>query len=145
MKLLKKISTKTVLGDVSKLVKGGEIDKPTNALRIMGTATGIASGESNFGEWKALVGQFAAINLLTGEESRSGKAFVPDTVTDIVETALNKLKADGEENASVEFAIDVEIVPNPDLAVGYEYNAIPHIQESADPFERLRAQCRQGS
>jgi hypothetical protein len=130
-KIIKKISTKTVFGDV---VLADLPEKESKELiRVVGIATGTQVGMSTYGEWTALKGSFQAINLDTGEEYRSNKCFVPDTITDGVAVALAQ-----DNTKSVEFGVLVSVRRNPNVAKGYEYEVEPLLKMSeSDPLESL--------
>lgn len=123
--IIKKISVKTVCGDVKKLMSMHNIKKQTAILRVYGTANGVQTGSSNFGEWTALKGMFKAVNLLTGEAFNAGKCFLPDVAMDsIVPVVIS--------GQPVEFAIDVFVSPSDTVAVGYEYNIKPLVAVTED-------------
>lgn len=113
MKLLSKISVKTVCGNVKELPN-------ENLMRVIGIAKGTFTGTTNFGEYVGFKGQFKAINLATGEEFSSGKLFLPEIAQNLVEGALS-------ETESVEFAFDLG-KKEADNAVGYEYTIQPLIE-----------------
>lgn len=132
--LLKKITAKTVVGKVSEVVKGlGKDFKPNTLLfRVVGIATGIQTGESDYGEWVKLKGQFSAINHLTGEAFRSRSCMLPELASGDIEDAVVS-----EENDSVEFGVDITISPS-DSATGYQYGVIPLLEANGDdPLTRL--------
>lgn len=126
--IVKKLSVKTVHGkvDPSKLDKEGSV-----LFRIMGEASGLKSGESQFGAWTALTGQFAAIKP-SGEMVRASQAFLPDVLLSMIQPVV-------EQGEKVEFVFDVVAVPDSSVAVGYTYAARPVIapEPATDPIARL--------
>jgi hypothetical protein len=62
---LRKINAKTVWGKI----KNDDIpEKGSKPLfRVIGQAMGTREGDGDYGEWVALVGNFEAVNLATGE------------------------------------------------------------------------------
>ena len=135
MALVKKLSVKSVVGDVKKMVAAGDIKKSTPVMRAYGKATGIQTGTSDNGDWVAFKGEFKGINLLTGEEYGSGKLFMPDVASDLLEGMLV-----GEEVNGVEFGFDLLVKPDASSATGYVYEAEPLIKPAQDDtLSRLAA------
>src|SRR5258708_5510817 len=96
--------------------------KPAILCTIYGKADGIKVGESQDGRiWQALTGSFAAINLQSGEEFRSGKLFLPSGIHETIENAVKAL-GDNPGGLSVKFALEIRSVEakNP---IGYSYQA----------------------
>lgn len=139
MNILKKITVKSVVGNVKKLVIDGTLAEnggQMNVMRVFGNAVGLKTGESDNGPWTAARGQFKAI-ALTGEnegvEFVSSVCFMPDVAMDMVEA---QMMADGV--SSVEFAFDISIVADEDSATGYVYTANPLLAPEEDnPLDRL--------
>lgn len=132
VKLIPKLSIKSVFGNVRAVMpeKNGDTSGPL--VRIVGVAGAVKSGESNFGEWLAFLGQFRAINLKTNEEYSSGKLFLPGTASDMLLGAVQS------SNGGVEFAYDIGIQRDDESSVGYTYVVNPLLQASEnDPCERL--------
>lgn len=138
--------TQTEVMYVSKLsVKGigckpklAEEGKPALLCRIFGKADGIKTGESADGRvWSALTGSFAAVNMQTGEEYRSGKLFLPSGIHETVENAVNAL-GENTNGLSIKFGLEIRAVVanNP---IGYSYQAANLVQtETADELSELR-------
>lgn len=133
--MLKKLGAKQILGDVKKVVA----DQCANdgdtyrAYSVFGTADGIRTGTSNYGEWTAFQGRMEAINYVTGEHYAAVQCFIPEPLQSLIKGAL-------AENDSVEFAFSVAVKRRDDLKEGYEYLVQPHKQATeADPLEKLRA------
>lgn len=138
MKLLKKLSVKTVCGDMKKWARENFLAEDStletqDVLRVIGIANKLETGEGDNGAWVAFKGSFKCVNLMTGEECRGGKLFLPDVASDLIETALSD-----ENNDSVEFGFDISIMKNEKSAVGYEYSATPLLEaKEADPLAAL--------
>lgn len=133
--ILRKISAKNVVGDIKKMVAADQIKKETVVMRVLGVAHATTTGASSFGDWMAFKGRFKATNTLTGEEFSSGKCFLPSIASEIVETAL-ALRTD--HTLPVEFAMDITVVPDSTVAVGYQYG-VQQVFEAApdDVLDRL--------
>lgn len=128
-KMLKKLGPKTIMG-----VKIEAPEDDTLLYTIYGTAKAVRSGESNFGPWTALVGTFEAVRTHDGEVFTSSNCFLPEPVNSMVATSIRD-----SENESVEFAVEVYVIPREDLSIGYEYVAEPVAEvQGADPLAALR-------
>lgn len=126
--IIKKISVATVHGKIDRktLTKEGTV-----LFRAIGCATGIKSGQSTYGDWTALLGDFAAIKP-DGEVIRATQIFLPDVV-------LNMIQPKVEAGDAVEFALDIVAIEDANSQTGYTYAARPVIAPDAatDPVTRL--------
>ncbi len=130
MSNLKKITVKTVCGRIVGIERKPK--ETLSVMRVVGIARRIVTGESDYGAWIKLKGEFHATNLLTGEEFHSSTCMLPEVASDLVENAL----AD-ENNKSVEFGFDITVGPS-DTPIGYEYGALSLIAPSQeDPLQKL--------
>ena len=129
--IIKKISAKTVLGNVKTLDEG-------KLMTVIGIASGTKGGESNFGSWECLTGSFQAIRHSDGQQFNSGVCFLPDVGHDLVAGQVHM-----EENSSVEFAFDILKKNDADVAAGYIYSVVPLIKVNPeeDPLSRLLAKA----
>ena len=131
--LTKKISTAKIYGkiNVRKLPEDGSV---LNLYTVIGVAIGVKSGTSDFGDWKALVGQFEATNMETGERLSSANCFLPDVAQGLVEAQLAH-----EGTQHVEFAFVIGAKADEGSPVGYSYTAQPVLAPDAkDPLAELR-------
>ena len=129
MKIIKKISTKTVYGTVN--AKTLPEDGSTREIyQVIGIASAVQAGESNYGAWQCLSGRFRAANLETGDGVGSMKAFLPTAAHNLVAPQI----VDG---AQVEFAIIVGARRSDSSPSGYEYSAEPIFVSEADPMKQL--------
>ena len=132
MKLVKKITVKGIIGDIKKLtlslVKDGEIadGQKIELMRVVGKCNRFEIKTNDYGESLCLKGQFQAINKLTGEETRAGTCYMPDTASEAVAGMLQG------EIESVEFAFDIAIVTDASSLVGYVYEVTPLIEPTED-------------
>lgn len=141
--MIRKITTKTVCGDVKKLVHGGTVTaKNTAIMRVLGHVQALKDGESDFGPWVAFIGTFEATNLLTGEVYMSAKALLPGVIADLIEGQLKAVQKDDPE-ATVQFAVEVTVSPDESVAIGYTYGVTPLIQRAADPLDALRLEVNE--
>lgn len=128
----KKLSTVKICGKVraKDIPEGGELD----LYEVVGVASGVKSGTTDFGDWQALTGTFAAQNLETGEQFRSGVCFLPDVGLDPI---LGQLGAGAN---AVEFGWVVGIQEDDDVVCGYSYYVRPLIAaDENDPLKELTA------
>ena len=137
MQLIKKISAKTVCGDVRKVVKSKEAGwKKEELFRVFGIANKIKTGDGDNGPWSAAEGQFKAVCSETGEEFAAGVCFLPDVAQNMVNAIVTNA-----EGQSVEFGFIIYVTEAPDSMTGYTYAAEPLIKPTEDdPLERLEKQ-----
>lgn len=134
LNIVSKLSAKKVCGKVSKP------EGKTPLLQVFGIATGIKTGESNFGPWTALTGAFRATRIKDGEIFQSGTCFLPKMGTEMIAPMLKKEGVDG-----LEFAFNIGVVPS-DNAIGYEYYVEPMLEaKENDPLEMLAKRVLQAA
>lgn len=135
------MSKVTIVSKLSVKKICGKVKKPEGKVMLMqvfGIATGTKSDESNFGPWTALLGQFRAVNLETGEVFQSGVCFLPNTGLNLITPLLKKDGVDG-----LEFALNIGVIPA-ENTVGYEYYVEPVIEaKDNDPLEILSKKVAQ--
>jgi len=129
--LIKKISAKTIVGDVS------PPEKATALYTVIGIANGIKTGNSTYGEWLALTGQFEAVNLETGEAYVSPQVFLPEPLQGLIAAKVRTPDENGKM-PSVQFAVEVGFKPSKST-FGYEYTVRELVDSSDnDPLADLR-------
>lgn len=111
---LGKITVKTVCGtpEVSKL-PGLELpdaspnpDCEVKLMRVAGYCKGVKSGQSTYGEWQALTGEFAATNYATGELYQSKTCLLPGPLGEaLIDTTVEALSESAD--AQIRFSVDV--------------------------------------
>ena len=147
MKLVKKLSTKSIVENiVARLPVGedGKVIQGQNVVlyRVYGTAQGIKTGSSTFGEWASFTGQFEAVDVLTGEIVRSNQLFLPEVAELLLKVPV--LKGDGDVN----FAFDIGIKGTIETQTGlqkYEYT-VGTVMEAKedDPLAKMRLELAAG-
>jgi hypothetical protein len=103
-------------------------------VRIAGIARSLKPGvNKTTGEsHTALVGEFAATNLSTGQEYTSGLCYLPSGIQDTINSAIQ----DGQTN--IEFCIELRAVKAKNPA-GYSYQAVPLTQvAAASPLDKFK-------
>lgn len=131
--LVRRLDRNTVAGSSDQMLEIAMSNKEKShfLFRIGGSAIGVVRGESKFGEWSKLVGNFKAINK-EGKTFKAGVAFIPGDGTDIV---ANKL-VDGVD--SVNFLFDVYVRYDSSLPTKYGFIVEPVRKASeGDPVDLL--------
>ncbi len=128
-------------------IVGGSIPKPVDEdgkreitlCAVVGIAAGLKHGESNYGPWTALLGNFKALPLYgenKGKEIRTGQLFLP-------EAALNTISPyveNASKGESIQFAFEIGVRYDKAANTGYTYfcNSLMEPAEN-DPLEALFA------
>ena len=131
--LIRKISAKSVCGKVEKPKKA------TPLFIVFGIASKTKAGNSDFGPWTALLGQFEATNLETGEVFQAPQCFLPEPMNSLIATQLEATDEEGNREVnSVQFSVEVGVKPN-ETPIGYEYTTKTVVKsDEADPLAALR-------
>ena len=125
-KILRKLTIKEAIGGKAELLRIAMLGREGNAyegvpvklLTIMGRVFSVKAGESDFGSFCKLVGEFEATNAQTGEViSEVSTAILPNFVGDGVASAIKN----GAQ--AVDFAIELSIRFKEDAATMYEFSA----------------------
>jgi hypothetical protein len=106
---VKKLTTKIIVGK-----KIGKIEARTTLYSVIGVATDIKVGESNYGAWTALVGRFEAERTADGEMFASPLLLLPEVTGQPIIDAV-------KIHEGVEFALIVSVEPTLS-APGYVYD-----------------------
>ena len=122
MEQVSKISSKVLCGDVKKAPDG-------ELFTLVGNAVGIESGESTYGTWEAIIGDFLAD--AKGKRYKAGKAFVPSIVINAVKPYLMQSE-DG-----VQIAVRVGKRTDDSVAAGYVYTIEDLFPPVEDPLRDL--------
>lgn len=142
MSQVKKLSVATVFGkiDLEALIKAP--DQTIAIMRVIGRAVGVKEGMSSYGDWKALQGQFQAVNAATGEVFEAATLFLPDVAMTPLLVALSAPESRGVEFA---LALSVKYVKNGKPGgVPYEYTWEPLLPpDASDPIARITARLQE--
>jgi hypothetical protein len=126
-----KISAKRICGKLTAPEKAAAL------FVVIGVADGLKAGDSNYGPWESLTGQFEATVVggpTAGQRHYGTQLFLPKGAHD---TVAGRLRVEG--NTSVEFAMEVGYKPAPDAPKGYEFTFKPISKPgAADPLASLR-------
>lgn len=139
--LLKKISVKTVVGNVRTLFpksfdadaspesglshrKGDPIPGQTaRCMQVFGVVSGIRSGTTAYGPWDALVGDIRVQNLINGEVSRGKELLLPEIVADFIVPIAKTAVKDG---VPMEVAFEIGVISTASAkGPGHQYTASP--------------------
>jgi hypothetical protein len=119
----KKLSAKIIVGK-----RIGKIDAPKDLFTVIGIATGTKTGQSNYGEWVGLRGQFEVTRCDDGKVLHAPLMILPDLALALIPFYM----------LPCEFAFLVKVVPSANGA-GFEY-AVDSIvtPRPHDPLAELR-------
>lgn len=119
----KKLSAKIIVGK-----RIGKIDAPKDLFTVIGIATGTKTGQSNYGEWTGLRGQFEVTRCEDGKVLQAPLMILPDA-------AMAALEGSAWPS---QFAFLVRVVPSMNGA-GFEYEVVQVVPPSPhDPLSDLR-------
>jgi len=123
-RVLKKITVKEICGEI--LLK----DIPETGVKwmakIVGFAQGVKSGETQYGIWHAITGEFAATNMDTGEVFASATTIIPGALGDMLVQSVSAALHD-DASAKVKFAVKVGVKISKRDKNKYEYEVMPLI------------------
>lgn len=105
---------------------------------IYGSANRHDVASSTFGDSVRFMGDFEGITIATGKRFRSGKAFLPGIVEDILADAINGLDQE-KGQTSVEFAFEIGVEYSEKGNTGYQYTVKPLVKlAQSDALAHLR-------
>lgn len=130
LKLLNKITVKDVCGKTKAPLEGESLD----LMVVTGIVARVSAGNTNYGDFVKLHGQFHAKNLVTGDEFRSGSCILPDVINDMIHGQFAAM----EPGSSVQFGVKISVDQDDSVIIGYKYSAEPLIDAAeSDPLEAL--------
>jgi hypothetical protein len=144
MQIVKKLSSKTIIGNVltaftiDEKTKQPVIGELVALFSVVGIANTIKTGTSTYGDWQSFKGTFEATNLLTGEVFRAGELFLP-------EVAENMLTGPVTQHGEVKFGFEIGARSvkdrTNDQIVKYEFTCKPLLDTAEnDPIAALKAE-----
>lgn len=127
--LQKKLTPKTLGYSKTKLqelmftsgMKEGD-EKPL--YKIVGVISSYRIGSSDFGAWTKFIGEFQAIDELTGEVHVGSAALFPQFLSDMIMGKLGAM----EGTQAIEFAAQIGFQRQEDSATGYVFTARPLVE-----------------
>ena len=121
----RKLSAKIIVGK-----RIGQVTEPKDLFTVIGIATGIRSGQSNYGEWTGLKGQFEVVRCDDGKVLQAPIMILP-------EPAMMELVGSGF-GYPLQFAFLVRVVPSFNSA-GFEYEVRKLVEPRPyDALDELR-------
>lgn len=145
MKIVKKLSVGKLISKAGIIaaLPDSKSDKTAVSIgHVVGVARGTKTGESTFGPWECLMGDFVfvpAVGDNAGIKHRSGQLFLPDVALDLVAPIASNL----ERGAQVELAFEITAENDADSATGYVYGCRFLVEPDAnsDPLAQLMARA----
>lgn len=128
--MLRKLTIKGVGFDIPAIKAVLADKKSCELLRIAGITHQVQRGQTDKGEYLKLIGEFRAVNVVTGEHFEAGICLLPNFISDRIAGAL-------QVSEQVEFALSIGAKSNPTSVTGYEYTCTPLVD--AAPSERLHS------
>jgi hypothetical protein len=130
--MLRRITLRTI--ELTQKVVRAEAYKNGNAqvtplAKIAGTTTQAKTGQTEKGQYTALLGDFVAINLLTGAMYTSGKCILPNFISEQLASALAL-------SQTVDFALEIGVKQDDDSATGYIYT-VKSLRDAA-PTDKMK-------
>jgi hypothetical protein len=123
----RKLSAKIIVGK-----RIGQVTEPKDLFTVIGIATGIRIGQSNYGEWTGLKGEFEVVRCEDGKVLQAPIMILPDA-------AMAEL---AKCTWPTQFAFLVRVVPSTNSA-GFEYEIVKVVEPGPyDALEDLRVQLR---
>jgi hypothetical protein len=123
----KKLSAKIIIGK-----RIGKIDAPMDLFTVIGVAIGVKSGQSTYGEWSGLRGQFEVVRCSDGETLQAPLIILPEAATDSLSPYDKVIDC-----FPFEFGLLVGIDPATNQA-GFEYRAEVMFARASDPLAHMR-------
>lgn len=148
---IRKITPKDVMEKKMK-----EVTIPSDLFTLIGRAWNLRDGESSFGPWTALVGEFEATRISDGQRFISTQCFIPGAAGDILTSEVRKFvmeeipvtaeqyKKTGKtyrvSGETVELALIISVkAATRDGGAQHEYVTRPVVPvQKADPLAALR-------
>ncbi len=133
--MAKSIDPKTLIGNVKKVISEWNEGESNDLFHIVGRAESVETGEGTHGPWVRFVGTFEAVNVDTGENTVSTKAYFPEPYESLTYAALQQAEGGSVEIACTIGATKVELLPT-----GYKYH-VKSLQEikPSDDLKHLRS------
>ena len=87
--MLRKLTLKNCGFDVATIKLALEGKRSVELVKIAGVTTKAQPGQTDKGEYLKLIGEFRAVNLISGEVFESGVCLLPNFISDRIAGALN--------------------------------------------------------
>lgn len=142
MLFLKKISVAAMGLTTRGLEELAAAHKPKviSVLRVWGIVSGREPGTSQFGDYMRFKGEFAAINLVSGEEARAQSALLPQLGETVVNSLFDKAAKDGG-TAQIGLEITVEVNESQKGGTKFRYGVKPLIEGKGEDALTIMAKA----
>lgn len=121
--LVKKISTKTVMGTVPT----PEVGKTVQLFRVVGVARKMRYVETNLGQSVGFRGDWRAVRFSDHEQFEANEAFFPVVIQGLLEAAMQEMEADGEIKCAFDIGVRGVAKKTP-ASCPYEYSITPLVK-----------------
>lgn len=113
---------KITLSSIGAQPKSKSVEYAHPIAMIFGEASRTEIGQTTYGEFVRFRGNFAGVNLSTGEKFRAGAMILPPLIQDILAAAVDQ--ADGP----IQFGLEIGVKPSEKGNTGYEYTVRPLLE-----------------
>jgi len=127
--ITRKLTLRTVGLTKGAIIKALPDSGSVGLMRIAGETTEAKQGQTEKGEFTRLLGDFVAVNLLTGEKFSANQAILPSFISEPLAASLRVSQAVG-------FALEIGAVLEEESAVGYRF-VVKSLTEP-EPTDRMR-------
>jgi len=135
---IRKITVKAVCGKVDLKALLNDPSGRMLLMRVVGVARRMKPITTDYGDSIGFIGEFRAVNT-KGEKFRSSKMYLPR----VMEEELEGIISAGSE---AEFAFDISVVHDDELAIKYFYEATPVVEaQQSDAAARMFALLESGA
>ena len=152
--IIRKLSTKTVVGNLKSLVMAGLKDDTfadgdvQDVLSLVGIIKKYNEGEhAEFGTYYEFVGSFegtAHMGPNKDQSFRAPKCFMPEAATELLIEEIQRVAAEHDgELQDVQVAVKIQVRIDESVASNYVYQVVPLIESSqADPLAMIKNQIK---
>lgn len=128
--LVSKITIKSIKAQPKK----HSVEQDTLLATLYGRCQDKKAGSSDFGEFIRFKGEFEAVNAESGDVFKSNEMIVPRILEGLLDNAIT-----ADENASVDFAMEIWAEANEASITGYSYTVKPLTEpQESDALQELR-------
>jgi len=124
MEILRKITLRNIGLDIATLkgfVKTMDEGTQKAICRVVGIAAGYKTGQTDKGEYVALIGEFTAANQETGASFSASKCILPTFIAEAFVPVL-------QQHGNAEFALEIGIKADSKAVAGYTFTMRPLIE-----------------
>lgn len=127
LNLERKISPKSIIGNVKALAKKYKNGERVELYTVIGSCTDIKTGTTAHGDYVGFIGSFEAVNLLDNKGYTSKECFIPEPYSSVLHDAVKNEIAESAKNGgeikTVDFALKILIEIDENQSTGYIYHS----------------------